>query len=84
MTVKQFLAWLAIAIVAMWLAQPPHANAEPSCSNSGGSQPNWYNPCTAVTPPWWSDQWRPTNGIGGTYGPGGYTPCTYDNCDEGH
>ena len=72
-----FIATVLVAnvffLVAAAIFLPMPARAD-ECSVNPGA-PGWNNPCSAVAPPWHHDGWRATDGIPGTWGPGGYTPC---------
>ncbi len=63
----------AVALAGL-AAAPAHADPNPGCSWEP-SEYGWYNPCSGQAP-WNQPNWRGTNGIPGTYGPGGYTPVT--------
>lgn len=67
-------AAVAAAAVGGLTAAPAQATPIPGCPWEP-DQYAWYNPSSGQAP-WQQPNWAGTNGIPGTYGPGGYTPVT--------
>lgn len=86
MKMKKMQLMIACLVAGMGfvIAQAiPTAHANPNMCSINPGNSGWYNPCTAQYPPWNSPSWSP-DGRPGTWGPGGYVPCTNEfGCRNG-